>query len=206
MIREGEESQEDSLKIRSDENFPASWLWILRSLLVDSLSSCDSKLKKRLNSQTWQNHWTTKIMHGRWKFDQKLKNWTWLHMMIFSFRIMKKHVSFDYEISFMRLRWNCVFAIRGEKLCLMEIDERKSFEVMEIMLCVWETSDKFEFSYLEKFFSLNKLWWNGKYLKLKLNPLFSRKSQVNSHSWALLLLSKAKMHKWVSWGQKWGVI
>ena len=37
------------------------------------------------------------------------------------------------------------------KKCLMEFDERKSFEVMEIMLCVWETSEKFEFSYLEIF-------------------------------------------------------
>jgi hypothetical protein len=49
---------------------------------------------------------------------------------------------------------------------------------MEIMLCVWETSEKFKFSYLEKFFSLNKLRWNGKYSKLKLNSLFSLKSQV----------------------------
>ena len=65
-------------------------------------------------------------MCRRWKFDQ-LK--TWLHMIIFSCRIMKKHVSFDSKMSFMRFRWKCVFAIRGEKVCLMEFDERKSFEV-----------------------------------------------------------------------------
>ena len=137
-------------------------------------------------------------MCRRWKFDQKLKNWTWLHMMIFSFRIMKKHISFDSETSFMRFRWKCDFAICGGKVCLMEIDERKSFEVMEIRLCVWETSEKFEFSYLEKFFSLDKLWGNGKSWKLKLNPLFSRKSQVNCHSYAPLTLSKAKRCQWGS--------
>ena len=42
-------------------------------------------------------------------------------------------------------------------MCFMEIDERKSFEVMERMLCVWETSEKFEFSYLEKFSHLTNL-------------------------------------------------
>ena len=44
----------------------------------------------------------------------------------------------------------------------MEFDERKSFEVDGKMICVVKTSDKFEFSYLEKFFSLDKLQWNGK--------------------------------------------
>ena len=178
MIREGEESQEDSLKIRSDENFLEAWLWILRSFLLDFRFSCELELRKCLNSQTWQTRWTTKIMWEWWKFDQKLKNWTWLHIMIFSFRIMKKHVSFDSEMSLMRFRWKWVFAIHGEKVCLMEFDERKSFEVMERMLCVWETSEKFEFSYLEKFFINQQLSWNGKYWKFELNPLFSWKTQV----------------------------
>ena len=115
VIKEGEESQEDSLKIRSDENFLEAWLWILGSFLLDFFFSCDSYLSKCLNSQTWQTGWTTKIMCGRWKFDQKLKNWTWLHMIRFSFRIMKKHVSFDYEMSFKRFRWKCDFAIHGGK-------------------------------------------------------------------------------------------
>ena len=30
VAREGEESQEDILKIRSDENFLESWLWIFK--------------------------------------------------------------------------------------------------------------------------------------------------------------------------------
>ena len=129
MIREGEESQEDSLKIRSDENFLEAWLWILRSFLLDFHISCDLELSKFLNSQTWQIGWTTKIMCERWKFDPKLKNWTWLHMMRFSFRIMKKHVSFDSNMSFMRFGWKCDLAIHSGKVCLMEFDERKSFEV-----------------------------------------------------------------------------
>ena len=55
MIREGEESQEDSLKITSDENFSEGWICILISFVHDSWSSCDSELSKCLNSQTWQN-------------------------------------------------------------------------------------------------------------------------------------------------------
>ena len=42
---------------------------------------------------------------------------------------MKKHVSFDYEMSFMRFRSNCVFAIRGEKKCVPWNSIKKSFEV-----------------------------------------------------------------------------
>ena len=91
---------------------------------------------------------------------------------------MKKRVSFDSKMSFMRFGWNCVFAICGEKVCLMEFDERKSFEVDGNNTLGWKTSEKFEFSYLEKFFSLYQLRWNGKSWKLKLNPLFSWKSQV----------------------------
>ena len=52
-IREGEESQEDSLKIRSDENFPEALLLTLRSFLLDLRFSCESELSKFLNSQTW---------------------------------------------------------------------------------------------------------------------------------------------------------
>ena len=55
MNREGEESQEDSLKITSDGNFLESWICILISHVLDSWSSCDSELSKCLNSQTWQN-------------------------------------------------------------------------------------------------------------------------------------------------------
>ena len=123
MVREGEESQEYNLKIISDESFPESWLWILRSFFLDFCFSCESELSKCLNSQTWQIGWTTKIMCEQWKFDKKLKKTkkrTWLHKMKFSCRIMKKHVSFDFKMSFMRFRWKCVFAIRGEKVCLME--------------------------------------------------------------------------------------
>ena len=52
MIREGEESQEDILKIRSDENFLEALLWILISFLLDLHFSCELELSKFLNSQT----------------------------------------------------------------------------------------------------------------------------------------------------------
>ena len=42
--------------------------------------------------------------------------------------------------------------------------------------------EKFEFSYLEKFFHLKNLDKMEKIEKLKLNPLSSQKTQVGSHS------------------------
>ena len=111
VIREGEESQEDSLKIRSVENFLLSWMWILIFFLLYWCFSCELELSKCLNSKTWQTCWTTKIMCGWWNFDQKLKKWTWLHIMRFSCRITKKHVSIDYEKYFMRFGWKCIFSI-----------------------------------------------------------------------------------------------
>ena len=52
-------------------------------------------------------------------------------MMRFSFRLMKKHDSFKSDMSLMIFELKQFFAIRGEKVCLMEFDERKSFEVGE---------------------------------------------------------------------------
>jgi hypothetical protein len=45
-----------------------------------------------------------------------------------------------------------------------------------------KVDDKFKFSYLEKFYHLKILDGMENLEKLKLNPLFSRKSHVNSHS------------------------
>ena len=146
MIRAGEESQEDSLKIRSVENFPEAWLWNLICFLFDFRFSCESEFRKLLNSKTWQTGWTTKIMCWRWNFNQTLKKWTWLHMMIFSCRIMKKHVSIDSEMSFMRFGWKCVFAIFGEWVSLMEFDERKNFEVLWKYTLSWENKWKWMIS------------------------------------------------------------
>ena len=134
--------------------------------------------KKMLKLTNLTKGWTTKIMRGQWKFDKKLKNWTWLHMMIFSCRIMKKHGSFDSEMSFMRFGWRCVFSIHGEKCVSWNSMKEKVLKLMKIILCVEKNNEKFEYSYLETFFSLDQLRWNGKSWKLKLNPLFSRKSQV----------------------------
>ena len=40
--------------------------------------------------------------------------------------------------------------------------KEKVLKLVERMLCVEKTSEKFEFSYLEKFFSLDQLGWNRK--------------------------------------------
>ena len=47
-------------------------------------------------------------------------------------------------------------------MCLMEFDERNFFEVGGKVFFVKKVSEKFEFSYLEKFSSLEKFGWNGK--------------------------------------------
>ena len=55
VMRGGEESQEASVKITSDENSSEAWIWILMRYELDSWYSCDFELKKCLNSQTCQN-------------------------------------------------------------------------------------------------------------------------------------------------------
>ena len=67
-------------------------------------------------------------------------------------------------------------------MCLMEFDERKRLKLMERIPCVLETSEKFEFSYLEKFSHLKNLDGMDKLEISKLNPLSYRKTQVSSHS------------------------
>ena len=136
MIREGEGSKEDSLKITSDENFLKAWLWILISFVLDSKSSCDSEFRKCLNSQTWQNGWTTKLMHGRLKFDQNWKNqldFIWKDFDIRPWRY-KSH-------SILRcISWDSVenklFTIRDENVCLVDFYEGKFLKFDERMICV----------------------------------------------------------------------
>ena len=64
----------------------------------------------------------------------------------------------------------------------MEFDERKVLKFGRKVLWVEETSEKFDFSYSEKFSQSKKLDGMASLEKLKLNRLFSQKSQVNSHS------------------------
>ena len=67
----------------------------------------------------------------------------------------------------------------------MEFDERKVLKFCEKMFWVEKqvkVDEKFKFSYLEKFSHSKNLDGMAKLEKLKLNPLFSRKTQVNSHS------------------------
>ena len=67
----------------------------------------------------------------------------------------------------------------------MEFDERKALKFCEKMIWVEKTSGsgwEVEFSYLEKFSHSKNLDGMEKLEKSKLNPLSSRKTQVNSHS------------------------
>ena len=78
--------------------------------------------------------------------------------------------------------WKCAFAIQDERVNLMEFDERKSFEVCGKVIWVEKTNDKFDFSYWEMFSHYKNLYGMEKLEKVKLNPLSSKQSQVNSHS------------------------
>ena len=77
----------------------------------------------------------------------------------------------------------------------MEFDERKVLRFGGKFLWVAKTSEKFEFSFLETFSHSKNSDGMENIEKLKLNPLFSRKSEVNSHSWDPLTLYKAKWCK-----------
>ena len=57
-------------------------------------------------------------------------------MIGFSFRIMKRHVSFDSEMYFMRFNRNYVFIIHDEKVGLMRFDERNVRSLVKKMICV----------------------------------------------------------------------
>ena len=57
----------------------------------------------------------------------------------------------------MRFRWKCDFAICGEKVCLMELDERKTFEVDGNNALSWENKWEVWVFILRKVFLLEKL-------------------------------------------------
>ena len=123
--------------------------------------------------------WTTNFMCRRWKFDQKLKIWTWLHKMIFSCRIMKKRVSIECEKYFMRFGWKCVIAIQDGWVGLMEFIERKVLKFSEKMLRNEKTSEsgwEVWVFILRKFFPLEKLGWNGKIWKIEAKSSFLSKN------------------------------
>ena len=70
--------------------------------------------------------------------------------------------------------------------------KEKVLKLVEKCFELIKKSKNFEFSYSKKFLHLTNLEGMENIEKLKLNPLFSKKSQVNSHSYAPLTLSKDK--------------
>ena len=187
VIREGEESQEDSLKIRSVEKFMEAWLWMFRSFLLDFCFSCELELSKCLNSQTCQTGWTTKSMCGRWNFDQKLKKLIGIHTMRFSCKIMKKHVSIDYENYFMGFRWKCVFCNPGWMSWSHGVRWKKSFEVCCKIALSWENKWEVLVFILIKSLLTWKLGWNGKSWKTQAKS--SLLSKISSKTLTPMLLS-----------------
>ena len=98
---------------------------------------------------------------------------------------MNKHVLIEDNMYFISFIWKCVDAIRSGWVGLMEVRWAKSFEVEEKYFELRKqvkVDEKFKFSYLEKFSHLKNLDVMENLEKLKLNPLSSQKTQVNSHS------------------------
>ena len=98
---------------------------------------------------------------------------------------MKKHVSIQDEIYFMRFRSKCVNAIQSEWVGLVGVRWVKSFEVWKRMPWVEKESESkwnvLVFT-LIKVLSLEKPRWNGKAYKFEAKSSFLTKSQVSSHS------------------------
>jgi hypothetical protein len=168
----------------------STWFPLLMWIKVEQVLKL-ANLTNRLNIQ---NHvWAVKF-----RPETEKKKWKWLHMMWFSCRIMKKHVSIDFEMSFMSFGWKYHFfnlwwmseshGVRWKKSFWIFV--KTCFELRKQV----KLDEKLSFI-LRKVLSLEKL---------KLNPLLSRKSQVNSHSQAPLTLSKAKWCKWGSEGRNYG--
>ena len=125
MIREGEESQEYSLKITSDQNFREAWMCIWIIHVIDSRSSCYYDFKKCLNSQTWQNVMNNQNHPWVMKIQPKTEkmNLTSYERIFILDHEETSHIRFwDVFHEFDR---KYVFTIHDEKVCLMRFDERK---------------------------------------------------------------------------------
>ena len=130
----------------------STWLSLVMQIGVEKML----KLTNLTNKLNIQFHvWVV-------KFQPKIEKWTWIHMMRFSCRIMKKHVSIDFEMFFMRFIWKCFYASHDEWVSLMEFDGRKCFEVYGKSAFSWENKWEVWVFILRKVFSLEKLGWNDK--------------------------------------------
>ena len=168
VAKEGEESQEDSSKMKSVEKNTKSQMWVLRCFVHDHRFSWKYELRWCQNWQTCHAGWTTNFMCRSEISTKKLKFGTWIHKLKFSCRIMKKHVLIKDEIYFMIFGWKCVNAIRSGWVGLMELDERKVFEVWRKNALSWENKWKWMRSlsfHTLKIFLTRKTWMEWKNLK-----------------------------------------
>ena len=167
MIREGEESQEDSLKITSDENFPKYWIWILISHVLDSKYTCDFEFRKFLNSQTWQNGlnnqnhaWAMKI----WPKIEKMNLTSYERISILDHEetnlILLRDVFHEIrlKISFYNPRW---------KVCLMGFDERKRLKFSEKNALCFENAVRSLSFFTLKSFHTSQISMRWKILKTR---------------------------------------
>ena len=168
VIREGEESQEDNLKIQSVENFPKTWLWILRIFSTWLLLFMWIKVEKMLkltnltNRLNNQNHvWVLKIR-------PKTKN---LNMASYDEICMKDHE----ETCFIRF-WEVFYEIHmkmwfcnpGWKSWSHGVWWKKSFQVLWKNALSWENKWKWMRClsfHTYKSFLTRKTWMEWKNLK-----------------------------------------
>ena len=144
-----------------------------------------------------------------WKFDQKPKFGTWIHILIFFCRIIKKHVSIKEEMSFMSFKWICVNAIQSQLVSLMGVRWAKFFYVWTRVLWVEKESDsewKVWVFTLRKVLLLEKLRWNGKTYQIETKSSFLKKLMYALNPRILSHSPNDKWWKWDSWGRNEGVI
>ena len=206
VMRGGEESHEDSLKITNDENYLEAWICILMRYEPGSRSSCDSALKKYLNSQTWQNGLNNQNHARAMKIRPKTEkmNLTSYERILLLDHEETSPIQFGYV--FHDIWSKLVFTIHDEKLVSWGSMNEKFRSWVEECFCVLEWCEKIKFSYFDKFSHFTNFdeMKNIENLHKILSTLENLKQIVT-----LTLSScspKLKMRKWGSWGRKWGVI
>ena len=202
MMREGEESQEDSLKITSDEKFLESCICILIRHELDSWSSCDSALNKYLNSQL--SKWAEK-RNSCTSDENSIKNWK--NELDFIWKDFDSRSWRNKSHSILRcISWDSIENNFSQSMMKKLVSRGSMKEKLEVWwknaFVSWNGVRNLSFLTLESFHTSQvSMRWNS-------NKIFSTLKNLKQ-TFTLSLSScspKLKMRKWGLRGKKWGVI
>ena len=168
------------------------WFWVEQVLKLTNLKKWAEQPKSCMGDENSTKNWKKNELEFIWK-DFHSRSWRNKSHSI------QRCISWD-------LIENKFLQSTKKKFVSWSLMKEKVRSLVKKCFVFWKWCEKFKFSYYENFSLFTKFDEMKKSWKLKQNPLYSRKSKVNSHSWSLLLLSKAKMSKWGSSGWKWGFI